>query len=237
MSELRHDQQHPRPPHHRPRDSCAGALAAEPTYLLVDTAIVGHLGTTQLAALALAATFLGSAFWLFNFLAYGTTAQVSRLHGGGDASAAGAIGAQALWLALAIGCALVVVGEALAPQIVALLQGEGAVAEKAENVSANQLPRRAVRDGRARRRGLPSRGAADDHAAEDPGRLESAERGAGVVVRLRARHGHRRICVGHGDRAGGGRGRLCIGAAARIGRAAQACLVARRARWCDWVGI
>ena len=36
-----------------------GALAAEPLYLLADTAIVGHLGTTQLAALALAATALG----------------------------------------------------------------------------------------------------------------------------------------------------------------------------------
>jgi len=35
-----------------------GALAAEPLYLLVDTAIVGHLGTPQLAALALAATVL-----------------------------------------------------------------------------------------------------------------------------------------------------------------------------------
>ena len=33
-----------------------GALAAEPLYLLADTAIVGHLGTPQLAALALAAT-------------------------------------------------------------------------------------------------------------------------------------------------------------------------------------
>ena len=35
-----------------------GALAAEPLYVLVDTAIVGHLGTTQLAALAIAATVL-----------------------------------------------------------------------------------------------------------------------------------------------------------------------------------
>jgi Na+-driven multidrug efflux pump len=35
-----------------------GALAAEPLYLLVDTAIVGHLGTRELAALALAATVL-----------------------------------------------------------------------------------------------------------------------------------------------------------------------------------
>lgn len=33
-----------------------GALAAEPLYLLVDTAIVGHLGTPQLAALAIAAS-------------------------------------------------------------------------------------------------------------------------------------------------------------------------------------
>ncbi len=29
-----------------------GALASEPLYVLVDTAIVGHLGTPQLAALA-----------------------------------------------------------------------------------------------------------------------------------------------------------------------------------------
>ncbi|MBK5230747.1 MAG: MATE family efflux transporter, partial [Thermoleophilia bacterium] len=109
-----------------------GALAAEPTYLLVDTSIVGHLGTTQLAGLSIAATFLGSAFWLFNFLAYGTTAQVSRLHGARDREASGAVAAQALWLALAIGVGLVIVGEALAPQIVALLQGKGAVAAKAE---------------------------------------------------------------------------------------------------------
>ncbi len=35
-----------------------GALAAEPLYILTDTAIVGHLGTRELAALALAATVL-----------------------------------------------------------------------------------------------------------------------------------------------------------------------------------
>ena len=60
-----------------------GALAAEPLYLLADTAIVGHLGTTELAALALAATVLTSVVALCNFLAYGTTAQVARLHGAG----------------------------------------------------------------------------------------------------------------------------------------------------------
>ena len=60
-----------------------GALAAEPLYVLVDTAIVGHLGTTQLASLAIAATVLTHAFTIFNFLTYGTTAQVARLHGAG----------------------------------------------------------------------------------------------------------------------------------------------------------
>src|SRR6187551_1130380 len=60
-----------------------GALAAEPLYVLVDTAIVGHLGTTQLASLAIAATVLSTLFTVFNFLTYGTTAQVARLHGAG----------------------------------------------------------------------------------------------------------------------------------------------------------
>ena len=83
-----------------------GALAAEPLYVLVDTAIVGHLGTTQLAALAIAATVLTSAFTVFNFLTYGTTAQVSRLHGAGRRRRRRALGAQALWLGLAIGVVL-----------------------------------------------------------------------------------------------------------------------------------
>ena len=61
-----------------------GALAAEPLYVLVDTAIVGHLGTPQLAALAIAGTLLTGAFTLFNFLTYGTTAQVARYAGAGD---------------------------------------------------------------------------------------------------------------------------------------------------------
>jgi len=83
-----------------------GALAAEPLYVLVDTAIVGHLGTRELAALAIAATLLTSAFTIFNFLAYATTAQVARLRGAGRSLEAGRLGAQALWLAVAIGVAL-----------------------------------------------------------------------------------------------------------------------------------
>jgi putative MATE family efflux protein len=108
-----------------------GALAAEPLYLLADTAIVGHLGTPQLAALALAATVLSSLVSLCIFLTYGTTARVARLHGAGDHEAAGALAAQALWLALAVGVAVTLAVVALADPVIGLLGGDGAVAAMA----------------------------------------------------------------------------------------------------------
>ena len=101
-----------------------GALAAEPLYVLVDTAIVGHLGTTQLASLAIAATILSTAFTIFNFLTYGTTAQVSRLHGARLDTQAAGLGSQALWLALAIGVVLFALLELTAPAVV---RGDGPV--------------------------------------------------------------------------------------------------------------
>ena len=108
-----------------------GALAAEPLYLLADTAIVGHLGTPQLAALALAATTLSSLVSLCIFLTYGTTARVTRLHGAGQDRAADALAAQALWLALAVGVTVASVVALFAHQLIALLGGEGEVAAMA----------------------------------------------------------------------------------------------------------
>jgi putative MATE family efflux protein len=108
-----------------------GALAAEPLYVLVDTAIVGHIGTTQLAGLALATTVLLSGFTVFNFLTYGTTAQVARLHGARQDRQAAEVGAQAQWLALAIGAALLVLAIALAAPLVSLMGGSGDVHDEA----------------------------------------------------------------------------------------------------------
>jgi len=108
-----------------------GALAAEPLYLLADTAIVGHLGTPQLAALGIAGAILTTSFTLFNFLAYGTTAQVARLHGGGEEEAAGRIAAQALWLASALGLLLLVAIVALAEPLVSLFGARGSTRELA----------------------------------------------------------------------------------------------------------
>jgi MATE family, multidrug efflux pump len=108
-----------------------GALAAEPLYVLVDTAIVGHLGTNQLASLAIAATVMSTAFTIFNFLTYGTTAQVSRLHGAGLDDKAAELGSQALWLALGIGFLLLALIELLAVPFVTLMGGDGVVGEGA----------------------------------------------------------------------------------------------------------
>ncbi len=108
-----------------------GALAAEPLYLLADTAMVGHLGTDQLAALAIAATLLAGTFTLFNFLTYGTTAQVARYHGAGEEEIAGRIAAQALWLSAGIGLCLTALLAGLAVPLVHLVGGHDHVGELA----------------------------------------------------------------------------------------------------------
>jgi putative MATE family efflux protein len=108
-----------------------GSLAAEPLYILVDTAIVGHLGREQLAALGIAAVVLGTLFAIFNFLQYGTTAQVGRASGAGEERAARQLGGQALWLCLGVGIALTGLIVALAPAVVALMGGEGQTADYA----------------------------------------------------------------------------------------------------------
>ena len=108
-----------------------GALAAEPLYLLVDTAIVGHLGRSQLAALGIAFTILGGLFAIFNFLQYGTTAQVARAGGAGESETARRLGAQAVWLSLAFGIAVSVLVAVLAEPLVSLMGGEGDSAEYA----------------------------------------------------------------------------------------------------------
>ncbi|MEX0664932.1 MAG: MATE family efflux transporter [Acidimicrobiia bacterium] len=95
-----------------------GALAAEPLYLLADTAIVGQLGTRPLAGLAIAGTVLTAAFGVCNFLAYSTTAAVARRVGAGDRRTAAQLGIDGMWLALALGVVVMIVGVLLAPDIV-----------------------------------------------------------------------------------------------------------------------
>jgi putative MATE family efflux protein len=108
-----------------------GALAAQPLFTLTDTAIVGHLGTSQLAALGIACVVLGGVFAIFNFLAYGTTSQVSRAAGAGARETADRLGAQAFWLSFAIGCGVAAALALAAESVVALMGGEGQTADYA----------------------------------------------------------------------------------------------------------
>ena len=84
------------------------ALVAEPLFLLADAAIVGHLGTPQLAGLGIASSVLGTLVSLCIFLAYGTTASVARRVGAGDTEGALAQGVDGLWLAALIGVVVTV---------------------------------------------------------------------------------------------------------------------------------
>ncbi|ALG12939.1 MATE family efflux transporter [Kibdelosporangium phytohabitans] len=108
-----------------------GVLAAEPLYLLVDTAVVGHLGAVPLAGLSVAGIVLAQVSTQMTFLSYGTTARVARLHGAGRRADAVAEGVQATWLAVSVGLVLVVAGQLLARPIAELLSGSQEVADAA----------------------------------------------------------------------------------------------------------
>ncbi|QIP71437.1 MATE family efflux transporter [Streptomyces sp. VN1] len=97
-----------------------GALVAEPLFVMADSAIVGHLGTAQLAGLGIASALLTTAVSIFVFLAYATTAAVSRRVGAGDLQAAIRQGMDGIWLALLLGAAVIAVVLPTAPFLVEL---------------------------------------------------------------------------------------------------------------------
>jgi len=80
-----------------------GALAAEPLYRLVDTAIVGRIGKEELGGVAIAVSILSLVIAGSNFLAYGTTQRVANRLGSSDTAGAANVGVQATWLAGMIG--------------------------------------------------------------------------------------------------------------------------------------
>ena len=107
------------------------ALVAEPLFLLADSAVVGHLGTPELAALGIASAVLGTLVSLCIFLAYGTTASVARQVGAGNTRGALVQGVDGLWLATLIGVLVTAVVLPLTPQIVDLFGPSAGVAELA----------------------------------------------------------------------------------------------------------
>jgi len=107
------------------------ALVAEPLFLLGDAVVVGRLGTTPLAGLGIAATVLQTAVGLCVFLAYGTTAAVSRAWGAGDLTRALRQGVDGIWLATALGVLVTALGVPATGWLVSLFDPGAAVSEQA----------------------------------------------------------------------------------------------------------
>lgn len=104
---------------------------SEPLFLLADSAVVGHLGTPELAALGIASAVLGTLVSLCIFLAYGTTASVARQVGAGDSRAALTQGIDGLWLAAIIGGILTALTIPLTGWLIGLFTPGDQVAELA----------------------------------------------------------------------------------------------------------
>jgi putative MATE family efflux protein len=108
-----------------------GAEAAQPLFVLCDTAIVGHLGSVQLGALSISGAVLNATVGLMIFLAYATTPAVARLLGAGDRAAAVRAGWTGIWLAGGLGLVLTACGEAAAGTVARMLGGTGPVSTAA----------------------------------------------------------------------------------------------------------
>lgn len=107
-------------------------LAAEPLYLLVDTAVVGHLGARALGALAIGTTLMALLAIVGTFVEYGTTSRAARWFGTEQRDRAVAEGVQASYLAIGIGVVVVVVGQLAADPLVGLLSGSSSLHDPAE---------------------------------------------------------------------------------------------------------
>jgi len=107
------------------------ALVAEPLFLLADSAVVGHLGTPELAGLGIAGAVVQTVVGLCVFLAYGTTASVARRVGAGDVRGAVEQGVDGLWLAVLIGVLATAAGVPLTRPLVGLFGAGAAVTDQA----------------------------------------------------------------------------------------------------------
>lgn len=108
------------------------ALAAEPLYLLFDLVVVGRYDPRAVAGLAVGGVVLAVLTTQLTFLAYGTTARAARFHGAGRRADAVTEGAQATWLAVAVGTAVVVVVQVAAGPLLGALAGSAEIAQEGE---------------------------------------------------------------------------------------------------------
>lgn len=108
-----------------------GSLIAEPVLRMADSILVGHVGTPDLAGLAIGSTVLTLVVGICVFLAYTTTAVTGRAIGAGKRAEGLRLGIQGMWLGALLGAALAIVLIVFAPQIIGLFEAEKQVADLA----------------------------------------------------------------------------------------------------------
>lgn len=98
-----------------------GTLIAQPLFTAIDSAMVGHLGTSPLAGLSLGSTILTTTTGIFIFLAYSTTAITAKHFGNENPRAGLKAGIDALWLAIGLGTIVSLTLIALTPALLEVI--------------------------------------------------------------------------------------------------------------------
>lgn len=106
------------------------ANAAVPLLGLVDTAVIGNVGSvSDLGAIAFGALIFSFVYWGFGFLRMGTTGSVARAFGAGDQAEVRAVLGRALVLAVLLGLILIALQWPIRMLALSLLDGSAPVEE------------------------------------------------------------------------------------------------------------
>ncbi|WP_122819680.1 MATE family efflux transporter [Varibaculum vaginae] len=117
-----------------------GSLIAEPLLTMADSVLVGHLGTLELAGLAIGSTVLTLIVGICVFLAYTTTAVTGRAVGAGNRAEGLQLGIQGMWLGTLLGAVLAVILIIFSPQIVSIFAPPPLVATFARHYLVASAP-------------------------------------------------------------------------------------------------
>lgn len=162
-----------------------GVLAANPLYLLLDTAVIGRLGAGELAALAAGATVQSTVTTQLTFLSYGTTARSSRFYGADKTDRAIAEGVQATWVAVGVGVLLAMLVWLFAHPIALFLTNDPATADMAVSwmrVAALAIPLTLLVETIAINLKVDTEGETRGRTIGDETRLNDEEKTAKVAV-------------------------------------------------------
>jgi len=108
-----------------------GTLAIDPVVTIVDTAWVARLGTSPLAALAIAGAVFAAVFSVFNFVQVTITPLIAGEIARGNRGKAGQIATGSVWIAVGLGVAIGTIFVMLTPAITDLFNAESGVATEA----------------------------------------------------------------------------------------------------------